>query len=275
MGQMAAEAMGVGREQIEVINADTAHVPDSGIQGASRAAYWVGGSVVAAVGRLRERILGTAAEMLDMSPAELMLDDLRGVVQRNGQQGVSLADVAHELDRIGQSRKVAGFHDLSPFFPQETRPEYAPLFVTGAHVAQVEVNLETGVVYVLDVTAAHDVGRVINPLDAEGQVEGAIVMGLGAALMEEYIPGKSTGFGDYYLPTIRSMPKIKVVLVEVPGKYGPYGVKGLGEAAMLPSTPAIINAVSRAIGTRLRAIPATPERVLAAISAERKKAVGR
>jgi CO/xanthine dehydrogenase Mo-binding subunit/aerobic-type carbon monoxide dehydrogenase small subunit (CoxS/CutS family) len=275
MGQMAAEAMGVDRELIEVVNADTAYVPDSGIQGASRATYWVGGGVVAAMGRLRERIQNTAAEMLDLPPAELTVDGPRGVVARSGQQVVSLIDIARELDRIGQSRRVVGFHDLAPFFPQETRPEYVPLFVTGAHVVQAEVNLETGVVRVLFVTAAHDVGRVINPLDAEGQIEGAVLMGLGAALTEEYIPGKSTGFSDYYLPTARSMPEINVVLVEVPGKYGPYGVKGLGEAAMLPSTPAIVNAVSRAIGTRLRAIPATPEKVLAALAAERKRAVAR
>jgi aldehyde oxidoreductase len=90
-------------------------------------------------------------------------------------------------------------------------------------------------------------------------------MGIGAALMEEYIPGHSSGFGDYYLPTARSMPAIDVVLVEVASRHGPHGVKGLGEAAMLPSTPAIINAVSRAVGVRVRDIPATPERVLAAI----------
>jgi CO/xanthine dehydrogenase Mo-binding subunit len=92
-----------------------------------------------------------------------------------------------------------------------------------------------------------------------------MIMGLGAALMEEFLPGRSTGFSDYYLPTVRSMPEIEVILVEVPGRHGPHGVKGLGEAAMLPSTPAIINAISRAIGARIRTIPATPERVLAAI----------
>jgi CO/xanthine dehydrogenase Mo-binding subunit len=83
--------------------------------------------------------------------------------------------------------------------------------------------------------------------------------------MEEYLPGHTTGFTDYYLPTAKSMPTIDVILVEVPSLYGPLGVKGLGEASMLPATPAIINAISRAIGRRLRTIPATPERVLAAI----------
>lgn len=91
------------------------------------------------------------------------------------------------------------------------------------------------------------------------------MMGLGAALLEEFIPGVSIGFGNYYLPTIKSMPEIETILVEVPSFHGPLGVKGLAEAAMPASTPAIINAVSRAIGTRIRQIPATPERVLEAI----------
>ena len=157
------------------------------------------------------------------------------------------------------------FFDLSPSFPQGSRPEYIPLFVTGAQLAEVLVHQATGEVQVLRVVAAHDVGRVINPLDAAGQVEGAVLMGLGAALMEEYLPGRSTGFSDYYLPTLKSMPEIEVILVEVPSRHGPHGVKGLGEAAMLPSTPAVINAVSRTIRARLRSIPPTPERVLRAI----------
>jgi aldehyde oxidoreductase len=87
--------------------------------------------------------------------------------------------------------------------------------------------------------------------------------------MEEVIPGHTQGFADYYLPTAKSMPETDVILVEVPGLYGPLGVKGLGEAAMLPATPAIINAMSRAIGVRLREIPATPERVLRAMTNQR------
>jgi CO/xanthine dehydrogenase Mo-binding subunit len=90
-------------------------------------------------------------------------------------------------------------------------------------------------------------------------------MGVGTALMEEYIPGESTGFRDYYLPTAKSTPAIEVMLVEVPSYHGPYGAKGLAEPAMLAPAPAIINAVSRAIGVRLRETPATPERILQAI----------
>ena len=166
---------------------------------------------------------------------------------------------------MGKSRRVIGLFDLSPSFPEEARPEYVPLFVTGAQVAEVIVDLRTGEVRVTRVVAAHDVGRAINPPDAKGQIEGAVLMGLGAALMEEYIPGASTGLGDYCVPTIRSMPEIEVHLVEVPSFHGPHGAKGLGEAAILPTTPAIINAISRTIGARIRALPATPERVLQAL----------
>jgi len=200
--------------------------------------------------------------MLDCAPSSLHLETERVACSVEPRRSISLTEVGQELDRLGQSRRVVGLFDLSSQFPDETRPEYTPHFVTGAQVAEVTVNLQSGQVQVNRVVAAHDVGRVINPLDAQGQIEGAIVMGLGTALMEEYIPGQSTGFSDYCLPTIRSMPEIKVILVEVPSFQGPFGAKGLGEAAILPTAPAIINAVSRAINVRIRELPATPESVL-------------
>ena len=263
VSQMAAEALGVPRTRIEMINGDTARVPDSAIQGASRATYFVGGAVTAAARALKDEILGMAAEMLDRAPASLAFTPDR--VASPDRATIALTEVAAEFDRIGKSRRVRGFFDLTDYFPADTRPEYVPLFVTGAHAAEVEVDLRTGETRVLRMAAAHDVGRVVNRLDAEGQIEGAMIMGIGAALMEEVIPGHTRGFTDYYLPTAKSMPQTDVILVEVPGLLGPHGVKGLGEAAMLPATPAIINAMSRAIGTRLREIPATPERVLKAI----------
>ncbi len=266
MSQMAAEALGVSRDQITVVNSDTGRTPDSGIQGASRATYFVGGAVVAAASNLRDEVLGVAAELFDRSPDELAIDRDR-VCARDG-SWVSLAEAAAEFDRLGKGRRIRGVFDLNAHFPAESRPEYAPLFVTGAHLAEVEVDPRTGQVQVLKMVACHDVGRAVNRVDAEGQIEGALIMGLGAALMEEVLPGHTRGFADYYMPTIKSMPQIEVILVEAPSLFGPFGVKGLGEAAMLPATPAIINAVSRAIGHRLRTIPATPERVLAAIRGE-------
>jgi len=273
MAQMAAEALRVPRDMVDVVNADTALTPDSGIQGASRATYFVGGAVCKAVESLRQEILGVAAEMLDCPPDSLSLVEDRLVCPRTeavagagGDHAVTLVEVAEAFDHIGKSRKVRGVFDLSPLFPEETKPEYVPLFVTGAHVAEVVVDLRTGQVEVGQVVAAHDVGRAINPIDAQGQIEGAVVMGLGTALMEEFIPGESEGFGDYYLPTMMSMPEIKVILVEVPSFEGPFGAKGLGEAAILPAAPAFVNGISRAIGARVRELPATPERVREAAS---------
>ena len=280
LSQMAAEALGAPRARIEVINGDTGRTPDSGIQGASRATYFVGGAVTAAARALKNEVLGIAAELLDRAPASLEFRADRVVAPGGAAEGrvIGLTEVAAEFDRIGKSRRVRGVFDISPHYLQgcqplegwqsfEERPEYVPLFVTGAHAAEVEVDLRTGETRVLRLAAAHDVGRVVNRLDAEGQIEGAVAMGVGAALLEEMIPGHTRGFADYVLPTAGSMPQTDVILVEVPGLHGPYGVKGLGEAAMLPATPAIINALSRAIGVRLREIPATPERVLKAIQA--------
>jgi len=229
-----AEALGATRDQIELVNADTALTPDSGIQGASRSTYFVGGAVGQAAHNLRAALESVACELLDCPPGDVTLDGGRVVARNNPGRAVSLAAVAAEFERIGLSRRLPGHFDLSAHFPEATRPTYLPIFCTAAQAALVEVNLHSGEVQALRMVAAQDVGKAINPVDARGQVEGSIVMGLGAALMEEVIPGVTTGLSDYYLPTIRSMPEMDVLLVEAPSWYGPLGVKGLGEAAMPP-----------------------------------------
>jgi CO/xanthine dehydrogenase Mo-binding subunit len=265
LSQIAAEVLGTQPSKIELVNANTKLVPDSGIQGASRSTYFVGGAVYNAATKLRQVIESIACEHLNCPPDDLTLTDEHVVQSSNPSKKISFEQIALECERIGMPRKVVSHFDISSHFPQETKPEYAPLFCTGANLAEVIVNLKTGVVQVTRVVAAQDVGKAINPIDAQGQIEGSVMMGLGAALMEEFIPGSTTGFGDYYIPTIKSMPEIKVELVEVPSFHGPYGAKGLAEASMLPTTPAIINAISRAVGARIRIIPATPERILNAI----------
>jgi CO/xanthine dehydrogenase Mo-binding subunit len=265
MAQLGAETLGIDRDLLEVINGDTALTPDSGVQGASRATYWVGNAVCAAAGNLRSRLLGVAAEMLDRDPNDLSLASTGVVIAKDNAASLALSSIAAEFDRLGVSRKAIGIFDPSPQFPADTRPKYTPHFVTGAHLAQVEVDIHTGHVQVKRVVAAHDVGRAINRPGAEGQIEGAVMIGIGAAISEKFLPSRTTGFADYILPMIGEMPEIETILVEVPGFEGPFGAKGLGEAAVLPSTPAIINAVSRAIGVRIREIPATPERIFWAL----------
>lgn len=274
MAQLAAEALGLPRDCVSVVNGDTARTPDSGIQGASRSTYWVGGAVTRAAAALREQILGTAAEMLNQDPERLELRP--GAVVAPGEDRLPLAEVAVEMERIGLARRVRGV--FAPGLDDDflaSRPEYLPFFVTGAHVAEVEVNVETGQVRVAHVAAAHDVGRAINPQGLRGQVEGAVVMSLGLALMEEYLPGVTRGLNDYYLPTARCMPRITVIPVEVPSRWGPLGAKGLGEAATLATAPAILNGIYHACGARVRTLPATPERVLAAMREAGARNAGR
>jgi CO/xanthine dehydrogenase Mo-binding subunit len=265
MVQLVSEALHLPRERLELVNADTALTPDSGIQGASRATYFIGSSICNAAENLRREILAVAAELLDADPAGLVLEPEAVAERGEARRRVALAEVAAEFDRLGKSRKVLGVFDLTPQFPEETRPDYIPLIITGAQVAQVVVDRETGQVEVKKVVAAHDVGHAINPPNAIGQIQGAIVMGVGSALYEAYVPGVSTGFTDYILPMVSAAPEIEAILVEVPSFHGPLGAKGLGEAAILPTAPAIINALSRAIGVRMREIPATPPRVRKAI----------
>jgi CO/xanthine dehydrogenase Mo-binding subunit len=287
IAQLAAESLGLPRDSLRVVNADTALTPDSGIQGASRSTYWVGGAVSAAGRSLRAQIVRVASEMLDRHPDTLSLspglvlaadedcESSRDLRASGKAISVSLAEVAAEMERMGLPRKVMG--SFAPDYPgpagslgpatdtSRLQPFFLPFFVSGAHVAEVEVQVETGDVRVLRIVAAHDVGRVINPLGARGQVEGAILMGLGSALMEEYLPGVTTGLSDYYLPTVQSMPEIEVILVEIASRWGPLGAKGLGEGAILPVAPAILNGIYHATGARIRELPATAERVLKAI----------
>jgi CO/xanthine dehydrogenase Mo-binding subunit len=265
MVQLAAETLGVLPGQIELVNADTGLTPDSGIQGASRATYFIGGSVVQAAENLRKNLFGVAAEMLDCDPLEFSLQGERIVARSDASRSVSLVEVAAEFEALGKSRRVVGMLDLTAQFPDGIRPDYIPIFVTGAQVAQVLVDMQSGLVTVQRIIAAHDVGRAINPSDAAGQVQGAVLMGVGTALSEEYIPGISSGFTNYVLPMIDAMPQTEVILVETPSRYGPYGAKGLGEAALLPTAPAIVNGLSRAIGVRIRRLPATPPRLLQAL----------
>ena len=138
-----------------------------------------------------------------------------------------------------------------------------------AGVAEVEVDTATGSIKVLNYVAAHDVGRAINPTLIEGQVEGGAAQGLGMALMEEFTPGKGENLHDYLIPTVGDMPPVETILIEKRSSVGPFGAKGIGEQAVIPTAPAILNAIHDAIGVRIRKVPATPDRIRAAILAAR------
>src|SRR6185369_17971624 len=134
-------------------------------------------------------------------------------------------------------------------------------------IAEVEVDLELGTVSVLSMHAAHDVGLAINPTQVEGQIEGGIAQGIGMALMEEYHAGRTDNLHDYLIPTAGDVPPIEIHLIEDAEALGPYGAKGVGEPALIATAPAILSAIHHAAGIRLRRIPATPDRVRAALKA--------
>ena len=134
-----------------------------------------------------------------------------------------------------------------------------------AQVAVVEVDLELGAVTPRRVVAAHDVGAAVNPTLVEGQIEGGIAQGIGLALMEEYVPGRTENLHDYLFPSIGDVPEIESLLIEDPEPLGPYGAKGIGEPALIPTAPAILNAVHHAVGVRLRRLPILPHRVREAL----------
>ena len=144
-------------------------------------------------------------------------------------------------------------------------------YAFAAQLAEVEVDIELGTTKVRRVVAAHDVGRAINPTQVEGQIHGGVAQGLGLALMEEYIPGRTENLHDYLIPTFGDVPEIETILVEDREPLGPYGAKGIGEPALIPTAPAILAAIRHATGVRIRKVPATPDRVRAAIAAQAQK----
>jgi CO/xanthine dehydrogenase Mo-binding subunit len=133
------------------------------------------------------------------------------------------------------------------------------------------VDVKLGTIRVLKVTTAHDVGRAINPTLIEGQIEGGVAQGLGMALMEEFFPGKGENLHDYLIPSAGDVPPVESILIEAPSSIGPFGAKGIGEQAVIPTAPAILNALHDAIGVRIHKIPATPDRVRAAILASQQE----
>jgi aldehyde oxidoreductase len=157
-----------------------------------------------------------------------------------------------------------------PITPLDENGQGTPYAVYGfgAHMAEIEVDIELGAVRVLKVTAGHDVGKAINPTLIEGQIEGGVAQGLGMALMEEFFPGKGENLHDYLIPSAGDVPPIESILIEDPSSIGPFGAKGIGEQAIVPTAPAILNAIHDAVGVRVHKIPATPDRLRTAILAK-------
>ena len=262
IAQIFAEALGVPLAQLALVGPDTDVTPDAGKTSASRQTFVSGNAARLSGLALRAEILrhANAGE-----GAKLTLGD--GFIEVADGAGTRRIDLsALPPDGDGYVLRSSETYD-PPTRPLDGNGQGEPYaqFGYAAHLVVVEVDTALGLVRPLRFVAAHDVGRAINPLMVEGQVHGGIAQGLGMALMEEYIPGRTENLHDYLIPTIGDVPPIKTIIVEVADGHGPFGAKGLGEHVLIPTAPAILNAIRHATGARIRQVPATPDRVMAAI----------
>lgn len=268
MALIATEELGVPFNRIEMITADTLKTPDSDITCASKTTLFAGNATLFACRDLKKKILSAAAKELKADASDLTTRD--GVVFLSGQPERAITFT--ELMQRGYELSAKGeFMVPLDLLDEKGQGTLYIVFTYGAAVVEVEVNTQTGEVKVLDAAVAFQCGRAINRLTMEGQLEGGIAMGVGYALMEEYITGKTKGFKDYKLPRSTDMPNdINTYIVEIPQGPGPFGAIGMGECAHFPMAPAIIAALHDACGIWINDLPAKPERILAALK-ERKR----
>jgi CO/xanthine dehydrogenase Mo-binding subunit/aerobic-type carbon monoxide dehydrogenase small subunit (CoxS/CutS family) len=262
IAQICADALGLPLERFRLKSADTAISPDAGKTSASRQTFVTGKAAEKAGRALRDRILRFANVS---EKASLQLDGA-AIVIREGEAVRRIDLAALDVDADGFVFRAEETYD-PPTLPLDAKGQGKPYAVYGygAQMAELEVDLKLGTVKLIKITAAHDVGKAINPLLVEGQIEGGIAQGIGMALMEEYIPGRTENLHDYLIPTIGDVPEIEHILIEVPDPEGPFGAKGLGEHVLIPTAPAILNAIRHATGVLITKVPATPTRIRAGI----------
>ena len=260
--QIAADALGLPMAQFRIVMGDTDLTADAGKTSASRQTF-VSGKATELAGRdLRRKLL----ELLEAS-AEAELSLQGSVIKARDAHGEHHYNLAwlpprHASDVL----RSEGTFD-PPTSPQDVDGQGVPYatYAFAAQMALVEVDCELGTVKVLEVVAAHDVGKAINPMQVEGQIQGGILQGLGLALMEEYLPGKTENLHDYLIPTIGDTPNMKCILIEDAEPLGPAGAKGVGEPGLIPTAPAILGAIHHATGVRMRQVPVLPHRLRAAL----------
>jgi xanthine dehydrogenase molybdenum-binding subunit len=269
IAQIVAEELGIPIKKIRVVNNDTDLTPwDVGVH-ASRTTFIAGNSALRAAREARRKLLEAAADRLKRNPGELELLKGQVIDRTTGEPLESVGKVIRGLHfgKKNQLIMTTDFYEPPSHAPdKENKGDISACYSFGTHVAEVEVDLDTGVVKVLKLCAAHDVGKVINRLGIEGQVEGGIAQGMGYCLLEELKlkEGRilNPNFTDYKIITTRDLPRLEVSFIETLDPAGPYGAKGIGESPMIPVAAAIANAVYNATGVRMTELPLTPERVL-------------
>jgi CO/xanthine dehydrogenase Mo-binding subunit len=277
MAQIAAETLGVPYDQIVVQTADTDTGPHDMGTFASRATHRVGNAVKAAAIEARDSVLALASEELEVSVNDLVLDGEGGVfVAGSPDKHRSIADLASRA-QFQYGRTIAGrgawMKPRSDVDPETGAMDPDSTQAYACTVAEVEVDSDTGVVTVLSIRSAYEVGRMVNPALVQGQIHGGAWMGMSHALYETtepYYPSPAhtpKDFAGYLMPGPADLPVIESVVLEVPSANGPYGVKGVGEMTANSPIPAIVNAIYHATGVRVDSLPVTPEKILRGLDA--------
>jgi CO/xanthine dehydrogenase Mo-binding subunit len=273
--QIAAEELCCRFEDVHIDSADTGLAPDTGGSSASRSLYVGGNAIAKAAQRMRELLLCHGSQMLGKATSKLECRDGTVMVVGESERNATYASIAAHAQAHGSQRRVeVGFE-----VPRFERPIEGSIeiphwsFMYATAVALVEVDTLTGSTRVLRFLIVPDAGKVISPQNLKGQCEGAVVQGLGYALMENAIIEdgrlKTPNFTTYLIPTIMDTPEIEVVPVETYEKTGPFGAKGAGEIAIVPVAAAISNAIYDATGVRSFILPMTAERVFNSLRAKR------
>jgi selenium-dependent xanthine dehydrogenase len=264
---IAAEELGHKIDRVRVLLSDTDLTPDGGPTTASRQTYVTGNAVKHAARALRHIMTSEIAEHYDLPPD--YVEFVEGLAQVNGHK-VSFAEVAQMITNNGRDPKTAYTYWAPATKPLGTGGDMHFAFSFAAQAAEVEVNTLTGEVQVTRLISANDVGYVINPLGLQGQVEGGAIMGIGHALVEEFLVDQGVVISDrlarYRMPSITHTPEVTAIFVEHPTQDGPYGAKGVGEIVLIPTIPAVTNAIYNAVGVRVDKIPVDQELILKEIS---------
>jgi selenium-dependent xanthine dehydrogenase len=276
LAAVTAEELGLPFERVSVLLSDTDRTPNGGPTTASRQTFVSGNAARHASIQMRGILTQVAAERLDAPPEHIEFTGGQVCVRRNGhaEPCATFADVVRWAGEEGRPTRLTFEYEAPKTQPLGTGGDMHVAFSYAVQAALVEVDTETGEVNVRKIVAAHDIGRAINPLALEGQIEGGIVMGLGNALTEEYIVENGVPytqwFSRYKMPSIRHTPEIVSFIVEDPVAEGPYGAKGVGEVASIPTTPAITNAIYNAVGVRVYNLPVDQDQLLRAMKAVRR-----
>jgi CO/xanthine dehydrogenase Mo-binding subunit len=266
--QITAEVLGLPQEAITIHIGDSALTPLAGTTTATRQLYMSGSAVHRAASELRQTLVAQAAELLGVTDAAVDLLDGAAVASGDGERRVTFRELAAACARAHRPRSAFAIYQApaGQVMDFETgQGKVFPDFTFGSQAAEVEVDEDTGEVRVLRVAACYDVGRAINRNSVEGQIEGGVAMGIGYALTEEdqVVSGVTLtpNLMTYLIPTSLDVPDVTCVILESGEGMGPWGARGIGEPALVPTAPAIANAVFDAVGVRVTRLPITPERL--------------